>query len=168
VERFHKTLRAEFFTPKDYRFATVPEAAESLGSDPERYDRAPPRYPAALVERIVTGIPGQLVPDMGAGTGILTRQFQAAGCQVLGVEADERMAEFARRTGVEVEVATFEAWDGAGRVFDAAVSDQRWHWVDPVAGAGKAGAPAWRPARRVLEHRPAADRPRRGLRPSPP
>jgi hypothetical protein len=33
------------------------------------------------------------------------------------------MAEFARRTGGEVEVATFEAWDPAGRVFGAVVAD---------------------------------------------
>jgi SAM-dependent methyltransferase len=48
------------------------------------------------------------------------------------------MAEFARRGGVEVEVATFEGWDPAGRTFDAVVSGQTWHWIDPVAGAAKA------------------------------
>ena len=40
--------------------------------------------------------------------------------------------------GLEVEVATFEAWDPAGRTFDAVVAGQAWHWVDPVAGAAKA------------------------------
>jgi SAM-dependent methyltransferase len=35
-------------------------------------------------------------------------------------------------------VATFEAWDPAGRAFDAVVAGQAWHWVDPVAGAAKA------------------------------
>ena len=48
------------------------------------------------------------------------------------------MADFARRTGIEVETATFEAWDSAGRTFDAVVAGQAWHWVDPVAGAAKA------------------------------
>ena len=57
---------------------------------------------------------------------------------MLGVEPDARMAAFARRGGVEVEVATFEAWDPAGRAFDAVVAAQAWHWVDPVAGAAKA------------------------------
>jgi SAM-dependent methyltransferase len=57
------------------------------------------------------------------------------------------MAEFARRTGVEVEVATFEAWD-ASREFDAVVAGQAWHWVDPVAGAAKA-AEALRPDGRL-------------------
>jgi SAM-dependent methyltransferase len=57
---------------------------------------------------------------------------------VLGVDPDARMAEFARGTGVEVEVSTFEAWDPADRVFDAVVAGQAWHWVDPVAGPAKA------------------------------
>ncbi|GII01358.1 methyltransferase type 11 [Planobispora takensis] len=112
--------------------------AESFGVDAERYDRARPRYPDALVERIVAASPGPDVLDVGCGTGIEARQFQAAGCTVLGVDPDARMAEFARRTGVEVEVATFEAWDPAGRTFDAVVAGQAWHWVDPEAGAVKA------------------------------
>jgi SAM-dependent methyltransferase len=114
------------------------QIAESFGVDPERYDQTRPRYPAALVERIVAASPGPDVLDVGCGTGIAARQFQAAGCRVLGVEPDARMADFARRTGIGVEVATFEAWDGAGRVFDAVVAGQAWHWVDPLAGAAKA------------------------------
>jgi SAM-dependent methyltransferase len=112
--------------------------AESFGVDAGRYDRARPRYPGALVDRIVAASPGPDVLDVGCGTGIDARQFQAAGCRVLGVEPDERMADFARRTGVEVDVATFEAWDSAGREFDAVVAGQAWHWVDPVAGAARA------------------------------
>ncbi|MGN6871053.1 MAG: class I SAM-dependent methyltransferase [Solirubrobacteraceae bacterium] len=112
--------------------------AESFGSDPERYDRTRPGYPAAMVERVVAASPGPRVLDVGCGTGIASRQFQAAGCRVLGVEIDARMAEFARGTGIEVEVAKFEDWSPAGRTFDAVVSGQTWHWVDPVAGAAKA------------------------------
>jgi SAM-dependent methyltransferase len=122
--------------------------AESFGVDPERYDRTRPRYPEALVNRIVASSPGPDFLDVGPGTGISARQFQAAGGQVLGVEPDTRMADFARRTGVEVEVATFEAWDPAGRDFDAVVAGQAWHWVDPVAGAAKA-AQVLRPGGRL-------------------
>ena len=114
------------------------QVAESFGADAERFDRARPSYPVALVERIVAASPGPDVLDVGCGTGVAARQFQAAGCTVLGVEPDARMAHFARRTGVEVEVATIEAWDPAGRHFDAVVAGQAWHWVDPVAGAVKA------------------------------
>ncbi len=112
--------------------------AESFGVDAERYDRARPGYPDALVQQIITLSPGPGILDVGCGTGIEARQFLAAGCDVLGVEPDARMAEFARRTGVEVEVTTFEDWDAAGRTFDAVVAGQSWHWVDPVAGPAKA------------------------------
>ncbi|MFB7243452.1 SAM-dependent methyltransferase [Streptomyces populi] len=111
------------------------QAAESFGSDAERYDRARPRYPRALVERIVSGSPGPDVLDVGCGTGIAARQFRAAGCTVLGVDPDPRMAATARRLGTEVEVATVENWDAAGRTFDTVAAAQSWHWVDPVAGA---------------------------------
>src|ERR687890_859622 len=112
--------------------------AESYGVDAERYDRTRPHYPDALVNRVVQSCPGAELLDVGIGTGIEARQFQAAGCEVLGVEPDARMADFARRGGVEVEVATFEAWDPKGRSFDAVVTGQSWHWVDAAAGAAKA------------------------------
>jgi SAM-dependent methyltransferase len=114
------------------------QIAESFGSDAERYDRARPSYPGALVARVVAASPGPSVLDVGCGTGIAARQFQAAGCQVLGVDPDERMASLARQSGVDVDVAAFEAWDPAGREFDAVIAAQAWHWVDPVAGAVKA------------------------------
>jgi SAM-dependent methyltransferase len=64
--------------------------------------------------------------------------LREAGCRVLGVEPDSRMAGYARGRGIEVDVATFEAWDRAGRTFDAVISGQVRHWVDPVIGAAKA------------------------------
>jgi SAM-dependent methyltransferase len=115
------------------------EVAESFGTDAGRYDRARPDYPGALVERIVAASPGPVtILDVGCGTGIVARQFQAAGCEVLGVDPDERMAGQARERGLDVEVATFETWDPAGRAFGAVVAGQAWHWVDPVAGAAQA------------------------------
>src|SRR5215471_10092520 len=76
------------------------QMAESFGTDAARYDRARPAYPEALITRIVTESPGSAVLDVGCGTGIEARQLQAAGCTVLGVEPDERMAAFARDSGV--------------------------------------------------------------------
>jgi SAM-dependent methyltransferase len=106
--------------------------------DAERYDRARPPYPDALVERVVAASPGTDVLDVGCGTGIAARQWRAAGCTVVGVEPDTRMADFARRGGFDVEVATFEEWEPAGRTFDAVIAGQSWHWVDRVAGPVKA------------------------------
>ena len=124
------------------------QVAESFGSDAERYDRARPRYPEAMVRQVVAASPGMDVLDVGCGTGIAARQFKAAGCRVLGVDPDARMADLARQFGVEVEVSAFESWDSGGREFDAVVAGQAWHWVDPVAGAAQA-ARALRPRGRL-------------------
>ncbi len=113
-----------------------------------------------MVEAIVAASPGPRVLDVGCGTGIAARQFQAAGCEVLGVDPDARMAGLARHSGVDVEVAKFEEWDAAGRRFDAIIAGQAWHWVDPVAGAAKA-AQVLRPGGRLAvfwnSFRPPAD-----------
>jgi SAM-dependent methyltransferase len=113
-----------------------------------------------MVKAIVAARPGLSVLDVGCGTGIAARQFQAAGCRVLGVDPDARMAGLARRFGVEAEVAKFEAWDSGGRAFDAVIAGQAWHWVDPVAGAAKA-AQVLRPDGRLAvfwnSFRPPAD-----------
>lgn len=124
------------------------QMAESFGTDPDRYDRTRPSYPRAMVDRIIDASPGRDVLDVGAGTGIAARQFQAAGCRVLGVEVDARMAEFARRHGAQVEVTRFEEWDPAEHTFDIVIAGQTWHWIDPIAGAAKAAA-VLRPGGRV-------------------
>jgi len=119
------------------------DIAESFGTDPQRYDRTRPSYPSALVDAVLAASPAQAgcartVLDVGIGTGISARPFRDAGCTVLGVEADERMAAAARSQGFDVEVARVEQWDSAGRLFDTMIAGQSWHWVDPAAGAAQA------------------------------
>ncbi|MFI6505405.1 class I SAM-dependent methyltransferase [Nonomuraea typhae] len=109
-----------------------------FGGDAALYDSSKPAYPEDLITRIVAAMPGRDILNVGCGTGIEARQFQAAGCTVLGVDPDAPMAEFARGTGVPVEVSTFETWPTADRRFDAVVSGTAWHWIDPVAGVDKA------------------------------
>jgi SAM-dependent methyltransferase len=142
------TIQPEPLPPAGRKPHEFRQVAESFGVDAERYDRTRPSYPDALVERIISGSPRTSVVDVGCGTGTAARQFQVAGCKVLGVEPDSRMADFARRSGVDVEVAKFEAWEPAGRYFDAVVAGTAWHWVDPVAGATKA-AQVLRPGGRL-------------------
>lgn len=73
------------------------QVAESFGSDAER---ARPRYPHALIYRIAIASPGRDLLDVGCGTGIVARQFQALGCRVIGVDPDAKMVEFARQRGL--------------------------------------------------------------------
>ncbi len=114
------------------------EIAQSFGADAEKYDRARPRYPAALVDAIVERLPGRAILDVGIGTGISAEPFRDRGLAVLGVEPDPKMAALARAKGLVVETGRFEDWDPAGRTFDAVIAGQTWHWVDPIAGAAKA------------------------------
>ncbi|MGW5864748.1 class I SAM-dependent methyltransferase [Streptomyces sp. NPDC055239] len=132
------TLPREQPEPSPVKPHEARRMAESFGVDARRYDQARPGYPEALVAQIIAGSPGSDVLDVGCGTGIAARQFQAAGCATLGVEPDARMADFARARGLEVEVSAFEAWQSDGRTFDTVIAAQSWHWVDPVAGAVKA------------------------------
>jgi SAM-dependent methyltransferase len=114
------------------------DVAESFGVDAGRYDRSRPAYPDELIQRVIAASPGTDFLDVGCGTGIGARQYRASGVHVLGVDVDTRMADFARDTGIDVEIGKFEEWDARGRSFDAVVAGQAWHWVDPVRGARKA------------------------------
>lgn len=111
--------------------------ASSFGANAELYDRSRPRYPEAMVDELLAGAPASVL-DVGCGTGLLGRSFHERGIPVLGVEPDAQMAGVARRHGIDVEVATFEAWDPEGRTFDLLVAGQSWHWVEPARGARKA------------------------------
>jgi SAM-dependent methyltransferase len=111
--------------------------AGSFGADAGQYDRSRPAYPTALIDELMAGDPRRVL-DVGCGTGIASRLVAARGCQVLGVEPDERMAAVARSCSLEVETARFEDWEPMGRSFDLLLSGQAWHWVDPRVGAAKA------------------------------
>jgi SAM-dependent methyltransferase len=127
------------------RAATVPDARRQralersrlFDQQAERYDRFRPGYPYAVIENLLGPDPSGLeVLDVGCGTGIASRLMAERGAKVTGVEVAPRMAEIARRHGIEVELAAFEDWDPAGRKFDRVTSAQAWHWLDlPVATA---------------------------------
>ncbi|MBV8951313.1 MAG: class I SAM-dependent methyltransferase [Actinobacteria bacterium] len=112
--------------------------ARLFDREAERYDRTRPSYPDDLIDDVLGSSPqGLTVLDVACGTGIASRALVKRGAQVLGVELNPRMAEIARRQGVETEVSAFETWDPAGRMFDRVTCAQAWHWLDPVVSIRK-------------------------------
>ena len=125
------------------------DRARSFGSVAEDYDRARPTYPGELIDDLVAGGTPSVL-DIGCGTGKAAELFIARGCSVVGVEADSRMADVARRKGIAVEVSDFERWDARDRRFDLVVSAQAWHWMDPDVAPAKAADTLWPGGRLAL------------------
>lgn len=110
----------------------------SFGEDALQYDRARPSYPTAVIDAVCDGSDVRRVLDVGCGTGIASQLFLDRGCEVVGVEPDERMADIARRRGVGVVVASFEAFPIPAEPFDVVASAQAWHWIDQDIGPARA------------------------------
>ena len=116
---------------------TEMQRATIFGSEAERYDRFRPGYPSEIINRLVEHHPATAV-DAGCGTGKAATLVVQRGISVVGVEPDQRMAEIARRHGINVNVSRLEDWDVVE--CDVLYSAQAWHWIDPTRGAEIASA----------------------------
>ncbi|MCD2190474.1 class I SAM-dependent methyltransferase [Actinomycetospora soli] len=111
--------------------------ARSFGRLAEDYDRLRPGYPPAALAAVA----GDLVVDVGAGTGKLTAAVTRSGRRVVAVEPDPAMRSvLADRglPGVEVVDGTAERVPVGTGTASAVVYGQSWHWADPVAAAAEA------------------------------
>jgi ubiquinone/menaquinone biosynthesis C-methylase UbiE len=103
------------------------------------YDRIRPMYPDELVDRAcqVAGIgAGDLVLEIGCGSGQLTRSLLARGLHVTALEPGQNLVKLARQNldgagTVEFINARFEDASFSHEHFRAVFSASALHWVDP-------------------------------------
>ena len=107
----------------------VPPSAERFDGVAEAYARYRPSYPADAIAAILDGLPSPAdVVDIGAGTGIATRQLVAKGARVIGLEPSDDMRRMARASGLDVRANTaYETGlpDGSA---DLVTAFQAFHW----------------------------------------
>jgi SAM-dependent methyltransferase len=77
------------------------------------------------------------VVEIGCGTGQATLPLAARGLRITCIELGSRLAEIARRNladypQVEVVDADFEQWVAPRHDYDAVVSFNAFHWIDPA------------------------------------
>ncbi len=78
---------------------TVPRRL-TFGAHADAYERARPEWPAEAARWLVPE-DAELVVELGAGTGKLTRAIAALGLRVAALEPDPRMLAVLRERGLE-------------------------------------------------------------------
>jgi SAM-dependent methyltransferase len=105
--------------PVDFARAAADYAEFRPPFDPRVFDR---------LAEFGVGVPGQLVLDVGAGTGLLGVGLVARGARV--VESDLSLALLRRAQSPARVAARAEALPFADAAFDAVTAGQCWHWFD--------------------------------------
>ncbi|MDC6668499.1 class I SAM-dependent methyltransferase, partial [Leclercia adecarboxylata] len=118
------------------------DSTERFSSRVADYVRYRPDYPPALLDWLHQdiGVPTEtLVADIGAGTGISTRLFLAAGHPVIAVEPNAAMREAAEQLlapdylRLRVADGTAEATGLADNSVGLVAAAQAFHWFDATA-----------------------------------
>jgi SAM-dependent methyltransferase len=101
-------------------------------------------FPDSLFQRLAEhgiGQSGQVVVDLGTGTGTLARGFALRGCKVTGIDVAEPLLQEGRRlsqrTGIEVDFrfGRAEATGLPSHFADVVTAGQCWHWFDSLQAA---------------------------------
>lgn len=110
-----------------------------------QYDRSRPGYPQELVEEAcaIAGLePGDLVLEIGCGSGQLTRDLLAAGLEVVAVEPGAQLLSLAAghldgAGEVTFVNSRFEDAELPSRRFRAVFAASSFHWIDPEVSWAK-------------------------------
>ncbi len=101
----------------------------TFGAHADAYERARPEWPAEAARWLVPE-DAELVVELGAGTGKLTRAIAALGLRVAALEPDPRMLAVLRERGLEGVEGSAEAIPYGGETADAVVAGSALHWFD--------------------------------------
>jgi SAM-dependent methyltransferase len=101
----------------------------TFGAHADAYERARPAWPEEAARWFVPE-DAELVIELGAGTGKLTRAVAALGVRVVAVEPDPRMLAVLHRLGLEGVEGSAEAIPFGDEVADAVVAGSSLHWFE--------------------------------------
>jgi len=108
---------------------------------PDLYQQVRPTCPPELLDAIFEQLPDQpRVVEVGPGTGQLTADLLARGAHVTAVEIGPNLARavadrFTHSDRLRVINADFETAPLPAGAFDAVVSANAYHWIDPTRRA---------------------------------
>jgi SAM-dependent methyltransferase len=108
--------------------ATVPRRL-TFGANADAYERARPEWPEEAARWLVPE-GAELVVELGAGTGKLTRAVASVGVRVVAVEPDPRMLAVLRGRGLEGVEGSAESIPFDDGVADAVVAGSSLHWFE--------------------------------------
>lgn len=102
----------------------------AFGSVAEVYDRIRPGYLSDAVEFALAQVDARRILDLGAGTGLLTRQLLGRGAEVVAVEPDAAMREvlMSAMPVVQALPGTAEELPFEDQSMDAVLVGQAFHW----------------------------------------
>jgi SAM-dependent methyltransferase len=112
--------------------ASPADRSMSFGAIATDYDRVRPSPPPVAVDWLLPSR-RDVVVDLAAGTGLLTRAISERAGHVIAVEPDDRMRAVlaARSPQVEVLSGRGEAIPMPDGSADAVLISSAWHWLDP-------------------------------------
>jgi SAM-dependent methyltransferase len=117
---------------------TTTQRATSFGAIADQYNRLRPPPPPAAVEWLLPA-GAELVVDLAAGTGLLSRALPAR--HVAAVEPDTRMGRVLadNSPGVQVVAGVGEAIPLRTASVDAVLISSAWHWMQPELAVPEIG-----------------------------